>query len=89
MSEHVSDMDTPRFEGSYLGNRARLPATARLECKICWWVYDPALGDEVWQVAPGTAFADLPAHWRCPVCDGDAEQFMVLLDGGESSSGQA
>ena len=69
-----------RFEGSYLGNLAKLPAGARLECKICWWVYDPAQGDPVWQVPPGTAFAALPAHWRCPQCDGAAEQFMVLQD---------
>ena len=33
------------FEGSYLGDRQRLPLDARLECKICWWVYDPAEGD--------------------------------------------
>ena len=66
------------FEGSYLGDRARLPAGARLECKICWWVYDPAFGDPVWQVPAGTAFVDLPAHWRCPRCDGEADQFMVL-----------
>lgn len=66
------------FEGSYLGSLSKLPAGARLECKICWWVYDPALGDPVWQVAPGTPFSQLPAHWRCPECDGDAEQFMVL-----------
>ena len=71
----------PRFEGSYLGDRARLPADARLECKICWWVYDPAIGDPVWQIAPGVAFVELPAHWRCPTCDGDADQFMVLHDG--------
>lgn len=83
----MSFTDAPRFEGSYLGERARLAATARLECKICWWVYDPALGDEVWQIAPGTAFTDLPAHWRCPVCDGDAEQFMVLLDGSAGADG--
>ena len=70
----------PRFEGSFLGNGAQLPAHTRLECKICWWVYDPALGDPVWQIDPGTAFNDLPAHWRCPECDGDAEQFMVLVD---------
>lgn len=69
-----------RFEGSYLGNLAKLPAGARLECKICWWVYDPALGDAVWQVEPGTPFKELPAHWRCPQCDGEAEQFMVLAD---------
>jgi rubredoxin len=70
----------PRFEGSFLGNGAQLPPSTRLECKICWWVYDPALGDPVWQIEAGTAFTDLPAHWRCPECDGDAEQFMVLVD---------
>jgi len=69
-----------RFEGTVLGKAGGLPVDARLECKICWWVYDPALGDAVWQVPPGTAFNVLPAHWRCPQCDGDAEQFMVLPD---------
>lgn len=24
----------------------------RMECKVCWWVYDPALGDDVWQIPP-------------------------------------
>lgn len=67
-----------RFEGSYLGDHSRLPADARLECKICWWVYDPAVGDAQWQIEPGTPFATLPPHWRCPQCDGEAEQFMVL-----------
>ncbi len=66
------------FEGSYLGDTTRLPPDAKLECKICWWVYDPASGDADWQIAPGTPFAALPAHWRCPRCDGAAEQFMVI-----------
>jgi rubredoxin len=66
------------FEGSYLGDAARVPAGARLECKICWYVYDPIEGDPVWQVPPGTEFAELPPDWRCPTCDGDKAQFMVL-----------
>jgi rubredoxin len=66
------------FEGSYLGDRGRIAATARLECKICWWVYDPALGDAQWQITPGTPFAELPAHWSCPQCEGRADQFMVI-----------
>jgi rubredoxin len=66
------------FEGSYLGDASRLRADARLECKICWWVYDPADGDAQWQVPPGVPFTELPAHWRCPQCDGAADQFMVL-----------
>ncbi len=69
---------TATFEGSYLGDDARLPADARLECKICWWVYDPADGDPTWQIPPGVPFTALPAHWRCPQCDGAHDQFMVL-----------
>lgn len=66
------------FEGSFLGHDNRIADDARLECKICWWVYDPAEGDAVWQIPPGTPFSALPAHWRCPVCDGAHDQFMVL-----------
>ncbi|MEP9354194.1 [NiFe]-hydrogenase assembly chaperone HybE [Xanthobacter sp. KR7-65] len=69
------------FDGSYLGDRARLAPTARLECKVCWHVYDPAEGCEAWQIPPGTPFNALPDHWRCPVCDGARDAFMVL-DGG-------
>ena len=66
------------FEGSYLGNRDVLTAASRLECKICWWVYDPEEGDPQWQIPAGTPFADLPPHWRCPNCDGDPDQFLLL-----------
>ncbi|CAO3455762.1 [NiFe]-hydrogenase assembly chaperone HybE [Azospirillum largimobile] len=67
-----------RFEGSYLGDATRIGAATRMECKICWHVYDPAEGCEHWQVPPGTGFAALPGHWRCPVCDGARDQFMAL-----------
>ena len=73
-------MQAPRFEGSYLGDRSRVASDAKLECKICWWVYDPACGDDVWQIEPGTPFSALPAHWRCPCCDGAADQFLVVTD---------
>lgn len=66
------------FEGSYLGNDARLAPDTKLECGICWHVYDPAAGDPVWQILPGTPFAALPEHWRCPECDAAKTQFMVL-----------
>lgn len=69
---------TPRFEGSYMGDAARLADDAVMECKICWSVYDPAEGCEVWQVPPHTPFSSLPDYWRCPTCDGAKEQFMVV-----------
>jgi rubredoxin len=52
--------------------------TAQMECRICWHVYDPADGDELGQIPPGTPFADLPDDWRCPNCDAAREMFLVL-----------
>jgi len=37
-------------------------------CDVCGYEYDPAEGDPQAGVAPGTAFADLPEDWVCPVC---------------------
>jgi rubredoxin len=47
-----------------------------MECRICWHVYDPALGDELGQIAPGAPFDALPPHWRCPRCDAPKESFL-------------
>jgi len=83
-------MLTKRFEGSFLGDAARLAPGSVLECKICWHVYDPAKGCDDWQVPAGTAFADLPEDWRCPTCDGARDQFMVIdSDGGTLPAPQA
>lgn len=66
------------FEGSYLGNDGKIGAATQLECGICWWVYDPAAGDPMAHVSPGTPFSALPAQWRCPNCDAPKHKFMVL-----------
>jgi rubredoxin len=58
-------------------DRAASPATA-YECGVCWTVYDPALGDPYAQVAPGTPFALLPAHWLCPHCEAPKSRFLAL-----------
>jgi rubredoxin len=70
--------DVQRFEGTYLGDASRLDPHARLECKVCWYVYDPARGDEHWRIPQGTAFSELPPHWTCPNCACEKEQFMVV-----------
>ena len=64
--------------GSYGGDASKLTDETRLECKICWYVYDPEQGDDVWQVEPGTPFSQLPDYWSCPECDSDKHGFMVL-----------
>lgn len=53
----------------------------RRECRICWYVYDPAQGDPVWQVEPGTAFERLPPHWSCPNCSAEQDKFLAIDDG--------
>ena len=68
------------FAGSFGGDVSKIGPTTKLECKICWHVYDPAVGDSYWQVPPGTAFADLPDHWTCPECDSAKAGFMVVGD---------
>jgi len=73
------------FEGSYLGDGSRIAADTRLECGVCWWVYDPALGDEERQIAPGTPFRLLPDTWNCPNCETDKSKFMVIGNASESS----
>ncbi|MCW8950253.1 MAG: rubredoxin, partial [Sedimenticola sp.] len=37
-------MSSAFFSGSYGGSADKLTDDARLECKICWHVYDPAEG---------------------------------------------
>ncbi|PLX47499.1 MAG: rubredoxin [Desulfobulbaceae bacterium] len=37
-------------------------------CTACGYVYDPEVGDENADIPPGTAFADLPDTWVCPLC---------------------
>ena len=66
------------FEGSYLGDGSKLEDDTRLECGICWWVYDPALGDDETQTPPGTPFRLLPDTWECPNCAASKSKFMVI-----------
>jgi rubredoxin len=52
----------------------------RMECGVCWHVYDPAEGDPVWQIEAGVAFDELPEEWRCPRCDAPREKFLEAKD---------
>ena len=51
---------------------------AQLECRICWYVYDPAIGDALQQIPPGVPFLGLPDHWRCPQCDSEPGAFIPV-----------
>lgn len=70
-------MSENHIPGSFGGDNSKINITTRLECKICWYVYDPKEGDDYWQIPPGTSFSQLPDHWTCPQCDGKKVDFMV------------
>jgi rubredoxin/mono/diheme cytochrome c family protein len=46
---------------------------ARYVCSVCGYVHDDA--------QEGTAWDDLPAGWRCPVCGAVKSQFQAVGDG--------
>ncbi len=46
-------------------------------CTVCGYVYDPAEGDSENDIAPGTAYDDLPPEWVCPVCGAGKDYFEL------------
>ena len=44
-------------------------------CDICGYIYDPDVGDEYTDIAPGTPFSELPEDWACPDCGASKEDF--------------
>ncbi len=46
-------------------------------CTICGYVYDPAQGDPDNGVDPGTAWADVPEDWVCPICGAGKDDFEL------------
>lgn len=48
---------------------------AKYVCDICGYVYDEAAGDPDNGIAPGTAWADVPEDFECPLCGVGKDQF--------------
>ena len=47
----------------------------KYECIACGYIYDPEKGDPPQDIAPGTAFEDLPDDWVCPDCGVGKDMF--------------
>ncbi len=45
---------------------------------VCGYVYDPVSGDPDNSVESGTAFADLPSDWVCPICGATQDNFEKI-----------
>jgi rubredoxin len=51
---------------------------AKYQCTVCGWIYDEDEGDPDNGVEPGTAWADLPDSFVCPVCGATKDQFNEM-----------
>jgi len=61
-------------------NRERIGEKTRMQCKVCWYVYDPEAGCEEMGVEPGTPFNDLAPTFVCPGCGNAKSVFLPCLD---------
>ncbi|ECG6669872.1 anaerobic nitric oxide reductase flavorubredoxin [Salmonella enterica subsp. enterica serovar Weltevreden] len=50
----------------------------KMQCSVCQWIYDPALGEPLQDVAPGTPWNDVPDNFLCPECSLGKDVFDVL-----------
>jgi rubredoxin len=51
---------------------------AKYICTVCSYEYDPEVGDPDSDIAPGTAFEDIPDDWVCPTCGATKDQFELV-----------
>lgn len=69
---------TPKAAPSYIPEPEKKEGESRMakyKCSVCGYVYDPEKGDPESNIAPGTAFEDLPDDWVCPVCGASKDEF--------------
>ena len=76
--EAAEEADEETDEQAESDEETALPAWVRYECLACGYVYDPAAGDLVGGIEPGTAFEDLPDDWVCPECGVGKDMFEAL-----------
>ena len=50
----------------------------KLQCLVCGWVYDEALGAPDDGIAAGTRWEDVPEDWTCPDCGAPQSDFEML-----------
>lgn len=57
-----------------------MSTSKRYRCTICEHIYDPAEGDPLSKIPPGTPFEKLPDSWVCPDCGATKADFEPMED---------
>ena len=80
----VEAHEPPTVPGAGVGSvpcmSTETEAAQRWICESCGFIYDPEEGDEDGGIPPGTAFADIPDSWFCPVCGARKKDFVPYED---------
>jgi len=74
--ETDADKLTAAVSAANVPDQKEIGTMKKYVCEICGYVYDPAVGDEDSDIAPGTAFEDLPDDWTCPICGATKDSFV-------------
>jgi flavin reductase (DIM6/NTAB) family NADH-FMN oxidoreductase RutF/rubredoxin len=70
---------TPKTAPSYIEEKKEVVSGMdKYECTVCGYIYDPEEGDPDNGIPAGTAFADLPDDWVCPVCGASKDDFTKV-----------
>jgi len=72
---------TPKTAPSYIEENKKEEGTtkmAKYKCSVCGWIYDPKIGNQEGDIAPGTPFEILPDDWVCPVCGAAKSDFEKI-----------
>ena len=63
-------------------DRAPSAGSRRFICRRCYFIYEEGRGLPQQSIVPGTAFATLPATWRCPDCGTQKTTFRPYVSPG-------
>ncbi|ATM99068.1 MULTISPECIES: anaerobic nitric oxide reductase flavorubredoxin [Proteus] len=50
----------------------------RMQCSVCQWIYDPAVGEPMQNVQPNTPWSEVPDSFLCPECSLGKDVFDAL-----------
>lgn len=76
--QQVKRGTTPKSAPSYIEKKEEKSVSAKYKCKVCGYVYDPALGDPDGGIKPDTPFEEIPDTWVCPICGASKDQFEKI-----------
>ncbi len=66
---------TSKNAPTYIEKKKEEKFMEKYVCKVCGYIYDPAVGDPDSGIEPGTPFDKLPETWVCPICGAGKDQF--------------